>query len=65
MTNSKFAIIVGNDVAGTVSLQEGVSDIMDRIIAAYKSDPKIVQIFDENIQFGWTYNNSEFIPPAI
>lgn len=63
MTKKMFAIVVNNDVAGTVSLQEGFSDTSDRIIAAYQSDPKIVPITDETIGFGWTFDGTNFIPP--
>jgi hypothetical protein len=63
MSRFKFAIVVGNDVAGTVALEQGINDTIDAIIAAYQSDPKIIPTSDENIQFGWTYDGTNFFPP--
>ncbi len=63
MSRFKFAIVVGNDVAGTVALEDGKSETLDRIIAAYQSDPKIIPTSDENIVFGWTYDGTNFYPP--
>jgi hypothetical protein len=63
MSKFKFAIVVGNDVAGTVALQQGIDSTLDAIIAAYQSDPKIIPITDDNINFGWTYDGTNFFPP--
>lgn len=63
MAKITFAIVVGNDVAGTVSFQEGFSPTSDRILAAYQSDPRIIQVTDESVAFGWTFDGTNFNPP--
>lgn len=64
MSRFKFAIVVDGDVAGTVALEDGQSPIIDRIIAAYQSNPTIIPIADETIAFGWTYDGANFYPPT-
>ena len=64
MARITFAIVVGNDVAGTVSLEENASNVADGIIAAYRSDPKIIEVSDASIGLGWTYDGTNFTPPA-
>lgn len=60
----RFAIVVGNEVAGSVSIQPGYSETTDRIIAAYKSDPKIIPIStDSEITYGWIWDGQNFIGP--
>jgi len=63
MARITFAIVVGNDVAGTVALEENANDTANRIIAAYRSDPKIIEVSDANIGLGWTYDGTNFTPP--
>jgi len=63
MAKFKFAIVVGSDVAGTVTFQEGYSDATDRMLAAYQSNPKIIPTSDELVSFGWTFDGTNFIPP--
>lgn len=63
--SEKFAIVVGNEVAGSVSIEVGYSEATDRIIAAYKSDPKIIPIeTDSQVTFGWTWDGTNFIEPS-
>ena len=64
MAKIKFAIVVGNEVAGTVGIEENSSETADRIISAYRSDPKIIEISNDSISFGWNYNGTDFTPPS-
>ena len=70
MANQKFAIIVDGEVAATLAIDDEVqSDSLQRVIAAYMSDPKIIHIPNEEqhsgVVFGWTYDGSEFHPPVV
>ncbi len=59
----KFAIVVDGEVAGTIQyLKNENNETLTRVIAAMQSDPKIVEIFDNNIRVGWTYSGTEFVP---
>ena len=62
MTMKKWAIVVGSDVAGTVSLDDqSTMEVVQRIIAAYDSDPKIVPInTEQDVSFGWTWDGINF-----
>jgi hypothetical protein len=65
MSVVKFAIVVGNDVAGTISLTDDPSvQSAQRFIAAYRSNPVIVETGDENVMFGWTWDGTNFNPPT-
>lgn len=64
MARVTFAIVVGDDVAGTVALEEGVNDTADRIIAAYRSEPKIIELSDSSVAFGWKYDGTNFTQPT-
>lgn len=65
MAKVSFAVIVGDDVAGVVSFQdENQIDAVQRFIAAYRSDPKIVECtFVNDVAYGWKWNGSNFVPP--
>ena len=67
MTVHKFALVVEGDVAGTISLDDAISSpAVQRHIAAYNSDPRIIPITtDQDVKFGWTWNGAEFIPPVV
>ena len=59
-----FAVVVDGDVAGTISLDDTwEAPVVPRMIAALDSDPKIVPS-PEEVQFGWSYDGSNFLPPA-
>ncbi len=64
MENMKaFAVIVEGDVAFTMRHPIEV----ESIIAALSSDPKIVEVPDDlknNVEFGWTFDGTNFIPPS-
>lgn len=59
-----FAVVIDGDVAGAIQLDDTWdSPIIPRMIAALDSDPKIIPSPDD-VRFGWTYDGSNFIPPA-
>lgn len=67
MTLHKFAIVVGNDVAGTLTLNDQNPDeATPRFIAAFNSDCRIIPMTaeQEDAQFGWTYDGTDFFPPT-
>lgn len=66
MTVHKFAVVVGSDVAGTISIDDSrTEEAVARFVAAYYSDPKIVPLTPEqdSVAFGWTYNDGVFVDP--
>lgn len=63
MARLRFAIVVENDVAGVIEIDEGYNETGDRMIAAFKSDAKIIETFDQNVQFGWTFDGTIFNSP--
>jgi hypothetical protein len=63
MSNIKFAVVVGNDVAGTVSFPDDPSiEVTQRFIAAYRSSPIIIET-TEDVSYGWTWDGTQFIAP--
>lgn len=64
MTLRKWAVIVGSDVAGTITIDDQTPvPTAQRFIAAYDSNPIIVPInTDQPVEFGWTWNGTEFVP---
>lgn len=65
MSSIKFAVVVGNEVAGTISLPDDPSvDVAQRFIAAYRSNPIIVETIEEGVAYGWTWNGTSFNPPS-
>jgi hypothetical protein len=64
--NSYFVAVVGNDVAVRIVIPSDGGDATDRMIAALASNPTIIQTTDINhdIDFGWTYDGTNFNPPA-
>ena len=69
MTVKRFAGVVDGDVFTIISIDsefKGVDGSAgDRIIAGFLSEPKFVEIpsdFDVNIN--WTWDGTEFHPPA-
>jgi len=60
-----FAIVVGDEVAGTITF--GLRDdrpVVKRQIAAFLSDPKIIECTGtEGIRYGWKWDGQNFINP--
>lgn len=66
MSTVKFAVIVGSDVAGTVVFPDDPNiEVTQRFIAAYRSNPTIVETDEEDIAYGWTWDGTMFIPPLV
>lgn len=64
MSFVRFAIIVGNEVAGTATFDtENPSPVVPRMIAAYRSNPVIVET-EEPVAFGWTWDGQNFTAPT-
>lgn len=65
MTVYKFAVIVGEEVAGVLTLDDqNENAAVGRWIAAYSSDPKIVPVTTgQPVEFGWTWDGQSFISP--
>lgn len=64
MTNVKFAVVVGNDVAGTISFTDDMTvESAQRFIAAYRSNPVMIETNDEHVAYGWTWDGTNFNPP--
>ena len=58
---AKFALVIEGEVAGTIQYPTDLGNpTIERIIAALRSDPKIVEIFDHNIKLGWSYDGTAF-----
>jgi len=63
MAIRKFAIVVDGDVAGTIHFDEDSKEpAAQRLMAALSSDPKIIES-PENVEHGWTYDGTQFLPP--
>jgi hypothetical protein len=60
----KFAVVVGNDVAGTVSFDDSNNgETAQRFIAAYRSNPVMVETSNQDVMHGWTWDGTNFIEP--
>jgi hypothetical protein len=65
MSNIKFAVVVGNEVAGTIALPDDPEvEVAQRFIAAYRSNPVIVETTEEGVAYGWTWDGTNFIAPS-
>lgn len=66
MTIRKWAVVIGTDVAGTITIDDqNPMETVQRFVAAYDSDPKIVPIHTEqDVKFGWAWDGSSFIEPG-
>lgn len=60
-----YAVVIGNEVAVRLVVVSDGSDDLVRMTSALSSDPKIVETTNINpeIDFGWSYDGTEFIPP--
>lgn len=65
MARLRFAVIVENDVAGIIEIDEGYNETGDRMIAAFKSDAKIIETSNQDVQFGWTFDGTNFKSPEV
>lgn len=65
MAQVKFAVIVGDDVAGTIVFESSGSESAQRFIAAYRSNPIIIETDNEGVMVGWTWDGTSFIPPVM
>ena len=64
----KFIIIVDGEVASVFQPNPKDGPGYDKIVAIFKSDPKIIHVTDsisnrDLISEGWRYVNGEFLPP--
>lgn len=60
---AKFLLLVGNDVASRISI--GGTPLSPRMIAAWRSNPTIVEVDpDSPVEVGWTWDGENFNPPA-
>lgn len=64
----KFAFVVDGDFGIAISVNESHPDY-EMLLAIVNSDPKVVMIPEshpdfDNIKFGWTYSNGEWIAPS-
>lgn len=65
MSVIKFAVVVGDEVAGTISLPDDPAvEVAQRFIAAYRSNPVIIETTEENVAYGWTWDGTNFVPPV-
>lgn len=64
MAQVKFAVVVGEEVAGTIVFDSSSgSESAQRFIAAYRSNPIIIETSDEDVAYGWTWDGTSFNPP--
>lgn len=62
---ARFALVIDGEVAGTIQYPTDLGNpTMDRIIAALKSNPTVIEVFDSSIMPGWSYDGSNFSAPA-
>ena len=66
MTVRKWAVVVGDDVAGTITIDDtNTMETAQRFIAAYDSDPRVVPIPEgQEVAHGWNWTGTEFTPPV-
>lgn len=61
-----YAVVVDNEVAVRLIIVSDGSDDLERMTSALSSNPKIIETTKINpeIDFGWSYDGTDFIPPA-
>jgi hypothetical protein len=66
MADIIFAIVIDGEVAGTLVYPENGprADITERHTAALRSSHTIVEATGTEVKPGWSYDGSEFHPPA-
>lgn len=58
-----FALIVENEVFGTLTVPDSAPNHA-RLWAGLSSNPIVVESTGiDNVQYGWIYNGTEFLPP--
>jgi len=62
-----YAIVIDNEVAGRIMVVVAGSEDATRMAAALSSNPTIIETTEINpeIDFGWSYDGTDFIPPAL
>ena len=59
-----FALIVGNEVFGTLTIPDSAPNY-DRLWAGLASNPIVVESTGvEGVHYGWTYDGTNFIAPG-
>ena len=60
-----YAIVVDNEVAGRIMVAISGNQDATRMAAALSSNPTIIDTTETNpeIDFGWSYDGSDFTPP--
>ena len=67
MAIKKFAAVVDGDVFSVISVDSAYSthekpDLGERLIAGFSSDPKIIEIPEnQEVEIGWTWDGEIFI----
>jgi hypothetical protein len=67
MTLKKYALIVGEDVFGTIRFDDDPTKNINgpRLSAGFSSDPKVIEVdANSEIEFGWTWDGTNFIKPG-
>jgi hypothetical protein len=67
MTTKKYALIVGEDVFGTIQFESDPEKNINgpRLAAGFSSNPTVIEIDPESdIEFGWTWDGTNFIKPG-
>jgi hypothetical protein len=60
-----FQIVVDNDVAATVLMNAPFSPAVLRSIAAYRSNPKFVEVTGLDIKSGDIWDGTNFYSPSV
>jgi hypothetical protein len=65
MALHRFAIVIDQDVAGTITVDDqSAVETSQRMLAALQSDPKIIPVpSGELVDYGWLWDGTNFIPP--
>lgn len=65
MAKIRFAVVVGSDVAATIALEENSqAEHSDNLIAAYRSNPIVIETDNLEVAQGWTWDGVQFNPPV-
>lgn len=64
MSKKSFAVILGDKVAGTTSI-DMLSPFGQRQIAALLSNPVVIETTNPEVGPGWIWNGIDFIKPGV
>lgn len=67
MAIKKYALIVDNDVFGTIKFDDDPNHNVNgpRLAAGFSSNPIVIEVdADSDIEHGWTWNGTIFNPPG-